>query len=134
LVSKSFYDDVGLMDERYFLYFEEIDWAIRGLKFNYKLAYAKDVKVMHLEAASTSANFKKNTKTPISTYYGSRSRILFVKKFMPHLLFNVFFVNFFLGLRALIIADFRGFIYTAWGTVDGLKGHVGIKKEIHQIK
>ena len=30
LISKDFLRDVGLMSEDYFLYCEEIDWAVRG--------------------------------------------------------------------------------------------------------
>ena len=33
MVSRRFLEAIGLMDESYFLYFEEMDWAI-GLKTN----------------------------------------------------------------------------------------------------
>jgi GT2 family glycosyltransferase len=132
LVSKRFYEEVGPMDERYFLYFEEIDWAIRGRDLNFKLAYAKGINVTHIEGASTSIEKNKNFRSPIPTYYGTRSRILLIKKFFPYLLFNVLVINILLGLKAFLMLDFKKFVYTIWGTIDGLKGLVGIKKEMHK--
>src|SRR5699024_4703877 len=45
-VSKAFIDSVGLMNEEYFLYYEEMDWAVRG-KENYKLGFVPESIVYH---------------------------------------------------------------------------------------
>lgn len=55
LVSADFVKEIGMMDERFFLYCEEQDWALRaGAKFN--LVYAPDALVFHHEGAATGWN------------------------------------------------------------------------------
>ena len=51
LVSRRFLADVGLMYEGYFLYHEELDWALRG-RGRYSLVYAPESVVYHKGAAS----------------------------------------------------------------------------------
>ncbi len=41
LASRAFLEEIGLMDESYFLYFEELDWAMRALG-KFQLGYAKE--------------------------------------------------------------------------------------------
>ena len=40
LASRAFLENVGLMEESYFLYFEELDWALRA-RGKFDLAYAR---------------------------------------------------------------------------------------------
>jgi GT2 family glycosyltransferase len=60
MASREFIESVGLMDERYFLYCEEQDWAFSaGGRFD--LCYSKDAIVYHKEGASTGwSNHRKN--------------------------------------------------------------------------
>ena len=39
--------DIGLFDERYFLYAEEVDWQRRGLRLGWKAAVCGSVTVVH---------------------------------------------------------------------------------------
>lgn len=55
LVSRSFLETVGFMDEGYFLYCEEQDWALRA-RGRFDLSYAPDALVYHDEGASTGWN------------------------------------------------------------------------------
>lgn len=82
LVRKSFLIEVGLMCEDYFLYFEEIDWALRG-KPNFGLTYAKNSVVYHKEGGSTR---KGKVLGEIPDYYGARNRLIFTCKFYPYAL------------------------------------------------
>lgn len=81
LVSKAFIEDVGLMQEDYFLYFEEIDWAERGRRsaaYRWKLGFARDSVVLHKVGASA--------ETGVSTAairYFYTSKIRFMKRFYP---------------------------------------------------
>lgn len=52
LASDKFVNEVGLLDEGYFLYCEEQDWAIRA-NGRFDLAYAPDAICIHQEGAST---------------------------------------------------------------------------------
>ncbi|HEU5309881.1 MAG TPA: glycosyltransferase family 2 protein, partial [Candidatus Eisenbacteria bacterium] len=45
--------DVGLMDERYFLYFEDVDWCQRMWRHGYEVVYCADATMRHEHARSS---------------------------------------------------------------------------------
>ncbi|MEK7066981.1 MAG: glycosyltransferase family 2 protein [Patescibacteria group bacterium] len=47
LVSKKAVEKVGLMDERFFMYFEDVDWARRFWENGYKVVYFPKAKMYH---------------------------------------------------------------------------------------
>jgi len=49
--------DVGLMDERYFLYFEDVDWCQRMWRHGYEVLYCADATMVH-EHARASAQLR----------------------------------------------------------------------------
>jgi GT2 family glycosyltransferase len=51
LASRAYLDRVGPMDERYFLYFEEVSWQVRAGR-RFKAAFAPDAEVYHHHHAS----------------------------------------------------------------------------------
>ena len=84
LVSRRFLDTVGLMDETYFLYYEELDWVTRAGSAC-RLGYAKDSIVYHKEGASIGgSDYAVKQKSRTADYYGIRNRILFTRNFYPH--------------------------------------------------
>jgi len=66
--------DVGLMEERYFLYYEEHDWCQRIRKAGYSISFQPQSKVYHKESISTGKN------STLKTYFLTRNRILFMKR------------------------------------------------------
>lgn len=100
LVSRSFLQDIGLMDEGYFLYYEELDWSIRA-KNRYRLAYADDAVVYHKEGASIGSSHRRTDRSPLSCFFLVRSRLRFTRKFFPWALPSAFFYSALVGLRAL---------------------------------
>jgi GT2 family glycosyltransferase len=80
MASRTFIESVGLMDERYFLYCEEQDWAYAA-KGRFGLAYAPEAIVHHKEGASTGFS---STQTNIKSLYNlTRSRLLLTAKHYP---------------------------------------------------
>lgn len=77
LVSRQFIEDVGYMQEDYFLYFEEIDWAMRG-KGRYRMGYAPQSLVYHKVGASSA-----KTASWFSLRLLYRNRLKFVGRFFP---------------------------------------------------
>lgn len=77
LVSRPFIEDVGYMQEDYFLYFEEIDWALRG-KGKYRMGYAPQSRVYHKVGASSA-----KTASWFSLRLLYRNRLKFVGRFFP---------------------------------------------------
>ena len=83
LVSRVFLDRVGLMEETYFLYYEEIDWVTRA-RGQFKLGYAKDSVVYHKEGSSTGASdYATSPKSWTADYYSVRNRLLITRRFFP---------------------------------------------------
>lgn len=76
LVSATFIREIGLMEEDYFLFCEEIDWAVRG-RPRFTLAYAPDSLVYHKSGGST------KSAVAFTTRFYYRSRIRFTQRFFP---------------------------------------------------
>lgn len=82
LVSRRFIEQVGLMSEEYFLYFEEADWAIRA-KERFRLGYAPASVVYHKIGASIGTSSNPMKKSYTCDYYSVRNRLLFTRRFYP---------------------------------------------------
>jgi GT2 family glycosyltransferase len=66
--------DVGLMPEVYFLYYEEFDWCEQIRRKGYKVYYQPKSLIYHKESMTTGKN------SPLKTYYINRNRILFMRR------------------------------------------------------
>jgi len=84
-VRRSFLEQVGLMNEEYFLYFEEIDWSTRA-KGRYALAYSPSSIVYHKEGASIGSGQRRKDRSLVSERYAARNRIAFTKRYSPAVL------------------------------------------------
>jgi GT2 family glycosyltransferase len=82
MVSRTFLEDVGVMEESYFLYFEELDWAMRA-RGKYSLGYACESVIYHKEGASIGSHPDRMKRSIVSDKYLSRSRVLFTRRFFP---------------------------------------------------
>ena len=73
LVRRSFLERVGFMAEDYFLYWEEVDWAMRG-RGQFRLGYAPRSIVRHKVGRSIGTN-DFGDSSPLSQYYYTRNRL-----------------------------------------------------------
>lgn len=89
LVSRRFLEEVGPMSEDYFLYYEEVDWAVRARKAGYRLGYAPDAIVYHKEGAVLGSG-SSSGRSLLAEYYGVRNRVVFTRKFFPWALPTVY--------------------------------------------
>ncbi len=67
LLRKSVVDEIGWLDEKYFLYGEDIDISYRILLHGYSNYYLPTTQITHLKGAST----KKSKKESIKTFYNA---------------------------------------------------------------
>lgn len=76
----------GYLDERYFLYYEEADWALSGGLPN-KPAWAPGAVVYHRYGAASKSRRSgagaASDRSPMSDFHMARSRILFAMKWRP---------------------------------------------------
>jgi len=77
LVRREVLRSVGLMDERYFLYSEEVDWCLRALGAGWRLGYAAECRVWHKEGASMTE------VRPTQEYQTIRSRLILMRSHFP---------------------------------------------------
>lgn len=82
-VSKAFIEEVGLMEERYFLYYEEPDWSIRAHQKGYTLVIFNDIPVFHKEGASAGSNSDGSQRSELSDLYIIKNRFTIIRKFYP---------------------------------------------------
>ena len=84
LLKKEVVEKIGLMDEDFFLYFDEADLSYRVKKAKYKMVFVPCAKVFHkvLQSFSGWAN-------PVVLYYSTRNELLHARK---HLNFPIFFL------------------------------------------
>ena len=64
--------DVGLLDERYFLYFEDADWSVRAARQGWTNAVVGEARAWHKVHASTGG-----FDNPVMRFYFFRNRYLF---------------------------------------------------------
>ena len=82
LVSRSFYRAIGPMDECFFLYAEELDWAWRA-RGRFRLAWAPKAVVFHKEGASIGTVSAESPASLLSEFYQTRSKLKFAIRHHP---------------------------------------------------
>ncbi len=74
LIDRKVFISVGLMDEKYFVYYDDTDFIFRAIEKGYKILYLPNLNVRHKVSSSTGA------ESLFSLYYYTRNRIYFVNK------------------------------------------------------
>ena len=57
MISRIGIEQIGMMDERFFLYFEDVDWARRFWENGYKVVYYPEAKMYHYHQRRSRAGF-----------------------------------------------------------------------------
>ena len=79
LVRRRVIEEVGLLDEDYFMYAEEMDWCARMRRQGWKLMYAPGSVVWHKVGRSA------GQQSPFQDYHSALGTLLFVRKNFPRL-------------------------------------------------
>ncbi len=116
VVSRAFIDRVGLMHEDYFLYYEEVDWALR--RGDLPIVLSEDAVVEHHAGTSIGSGTKTRPHTPFSNYFNFRSRMIFMRRFRPWALP----VSYAFSTAKIVQFLFKVGRAEAWGAWKGLNG------------
>jgi len=98
LIRRSALQDVGLMDERFFLYFEDVDWCYRMKKGGWRVCYLPEAEMVHHHQRQSAKGFFKNTSLlyhikSMLHFYDKWGKIMyFFKKYNAYLTALLFFV------------------------------------------
>jgi N-acetylglucosaminyl-diphospho-decaprenol L-rhamnosyltransferase len=79
MIRRSVFDLIGLLDEGYFLYFEEVDFALRAAKAGWQCWVEPRSRVMHYQAQATEVDGLKAREKRRPTYWFESRRRYFVK-------------------------------------------------------
>ncbi|MBT1702579.1 glycosyltransferase family 2 protein [Chryseosolibacter indicus] len=74
MVPRKVIEQVGLMPELFFLYYEEIDWCQSIKRAGFKIYFVPQSKVFHKESMSV------GKKSTLKTYYMTRNRLLYMRR------------------------------------------------------
>lgn len=100
--------DVGLLNSRYFAYWEETDLCVRGHEIGYKSAYVPKSRIWHKVSSSAPSTMK--------TYYMTRNRLWFMRQHANKKEVISFLAYFF---TCYLFGTVRGYIFKR--DIDSLK-------------
>jgi len=123
-VTRTLVERIGLMDERYFLYFEDLEWGYRAKQLS-ALGYARKSIVPHKGGTTIGSAASRSASSKLSVYLEFRNRILFVRdKHNGWLPWTVVMQS--LHLVAYVMSASPGnLLAAANGLAAGLRGDVG---------
>lgn len=127
LIGRQFLEATGPMREDYFLYCEEVEWCLRGLKHGMRFGFAPHGVVLHKQGTSTGNVVDLRSRSRLSVYLNERNRLLLSRDCFP-LLFPVTILT----ALAILLMRFgkrrawRQLLYAVEGWGAGLANRRGI--------
>ncbi len=116
------FQEVGGLDERYFIYFEETDWNLRARAHGYRCRYVPDSRIYHKVSQAM------KTGSPISDYYFARNRLLFFRTHAPRR-YRLWLIAIYTArsLRFALTLQGRGLTQNAEAVVRGIRDFYGAR-------
>jgi len=74
LIQSIVFDKAGLMDEKYFAYYDDTDFVYRAVQSGFRLYYEPAVEILHKVSSST------GTDSTFYIYYSNRNKLYFIRK------------------------------------------------------
>lgn len=74
LVKNEVFEKVGMMDEKYFAYYDDTDFVLRATRLGYRICYEPSLIVQHKVSSSAGTN------SPFYVYYSNRNKLYFIRK------------------------------------------------------
>ena len=79
LIKSGVVRQIGLLDESYFLGYEDLDWTVRAMNAGFRAFYVGSSVIWHRSSYDT----KKNLGKPVRDFYSTRNLVLFARKHVP---------------------------------------------------
>lgn len=76
LISREVLETVGMLDDKLFLYYEDVDLSLRAQKKGFEISYCSNAVIWHHNAGSSGG-----AGSPLHTYYQTRNRIFIGLKY-----------------------------------------------------
>jgi hypothetical protein len=127
MVTREFCERVGLLDEDFFCYCEDVDWGMRAKRAGFKVLYVPDSKVWHKVSKSV-----EGAGNAISIYYNVRNTLRCLEKNKPlplpfrHMRYAAVLLTNFLALFTMKIPKISGIRMIYKGLKDYFRGKFGM--------
>jgi GT2 family glycosyltransferase len=82
LAKRAVLERAGLLDERYFVYYEDLDWCLRARESGFRCLYVGAARASHVGSA-TSNRHTARSQSALLNYYAARNFLLFVGTHAP---------------------------------------------------
>ena len=102
MTTKSVLEEVGLLRDDYFLYYEETDWCTRAKKKGFHMKYCPHSRVYHKVGGASDGY-----KAPYIAYYNLRNRFIFIRRNFNRFYSITAFIYLFIKASKLAINVFR---------------------------
>ncbi|MCX6356547.1 MAG: glycosyltransferase family 2 protein [Candidatus Aureabacteria bacterium] len=93
LLSRALCETVGLFDEQFFSYSEELDLCRRAREAGCRILYAPRARVLHVQAATLGA------RSAGYVYYLARGRLIYARKHLGWAAFALVFLPYFIAVK-----------------------------------
>ena len=137
LIRTDVIQNVGLFDEDFFCYWEDVDYCFRIRKAGYRIVCTSKAKIWHkkfMKRKLLDKSSEDKSKTTPAHYYWTRNTFKFMRKHATRrqqIEFSLFFFGYHFWLLAagslLIHRDRRRFLSLCYGVKDGLVGKNGAR-------
>jgi len=104
IVRKKAMEEVGVLDEQYFFFFEETDWAYRMKRAGWKVCFVPAARIVHAQGKTVG----KGAASRILFY---RSRYAYLKKWYPYS-YPLLYSSVFVRLLANSMLSLLGIVFT----------------------
>jgi serine acetyltransferase len=81
MVRTNVFDQIGLMDERYFLYFEEVDFCFQAARYGWSCWYVPESRVVHFVGQSTGVTNPTDRPKRLPQYWFDSRKRYFQKNY-----------------------------------------------------
>jgi GT2 family glycosyltransferase len=105
MIRKEVVNEIGLLDERFFMYGEELDWCLRAKKKGWKVMYCPDAEIIHYKGECSKFNHRK------AAFEFYRSMYLFHKKHFAENYNPIINFIIYAGIFLRTLASCRNFIF-----------------------
>jgi GT2 family glycosyltransferase len=79
LVRSSAIREVGLLDEQFWIYAEDLDWSVRFLKKGYRIAFAPKARLWHLDGATNVKSLGSGSQA-VRQFLSTRNMVFVMRK------------------------------------------------------
>jgi len=107
MIRRKAIEDIGLLDERFFMYGEELDWCLRAKRAGWSVMYHAGAEIIHYKGEST----KYNSRKAALEFY--RAMYLFHKKHFAREYSPVANGLIYTGIFVKALSAWRSFLFSA---------------------